>query len=203
MIMNIRQMLMGQLKAKIFDSGGVTLIELLLTLTISAIVLPVCYGTLITGYKVYEKISIEGQMRDDADYVSSMIMNALYEHPFDYIETCETHSTCLKIVDNKETAVTPYSNNGNGFYDIQKNSDKTSGINRFNIELTEQGDTYKWLIDQKVVETQSDFKNSQISFICSRTDDSDKCVQGLIHLKLILNNSKFNKTIELSSQFGF
>jgi prepilin-type N-terminal cleavage/methylation domain-containing protein len=200
--MNIRQVLMGQLKAKIFDNSGVTLIELLLTLTISAIVLPVCYGTLLTGYKVYEKISIEGQMRDDADYVSSMIMNSLYDHPFDYIESCNNNSsTCVQLVDNKETAVTSY--NKNGFYDIVNDADKTVGITSFNVELAKQGDKDRWLIDHKTLDTESDFTNSQISFICSTTDGSGKCVQGMIHLELTVNDSKFKKTIKLKSQFGF
>lgn len=59
---------------------GLTLIELLLAVVITAIVSVVIYSVFITGVNLYQKIQIEGQLRDDADYIATLIMNEMYEN---------------------------------------------------------------------------------------------------------------------------
>ncbi len=63
------------------SKGGFTLIELLATITVSSIILTVLYSIFATGITLYQKIQVEAQMRDDADYIATMILNEMYENP--------------------------------------------------------------------------------------------------------------------------
>ena len=63
------------------STGGFTLIELLATVTVSSIILAVLYSIFATGITLYQKIQVEAQMRDDADYIATMILNEMYENP--------------------------------------------------------------------------------------------------------------------------
>ena len=73
------------MKKILSSQRGVTLIEVLATLVIMAIVSGVIYSTFTTGLKLYQKIGIEGQLRDDADYVATMILNEMYDKPPHYV----------------------------------------------------------------------------------------------------------------------
>lgn len=57
---------------------GVTLFELLAVLAISGIVLSTVYGVFITGINLYKKIGIESQIKEEADYIVSNVLNELY-----------------------------------------------------------------------------------------------------------------------------
>jgi prepilin-type N-terminal cleavage/methylation domain-containing protein len=195
MIENTARLLMEKLKVKILDNKGITLIELLVTLTISAILLPVTYGALITGYKVYEKVSIDAQLREDADYVSAMVMKNLYSYPFDSIEECTPHQTsCIKFVNNTEKNVTPYS--GKSFYEVENenipNDEQT--LELINVDGKEQ-----WSFNGEILATPSDFSGSTISTSCV----SDPCQDAMIQLTYKVTHAQFNKTLQLESRFGF
>ncbi|MEM5592114.1 hypothetical protein AAHH67_10945 [Niallia circulans] len=86
---------------RIFDEKGITLYELLAAITILAIVLPVIYGVFQSGLSLYNKIQIEGQIRDDADYAVSMMMNSFNSIPFDYV-TIEGDSK-ISLYDTEKT----------------------------------------------------------------------------------------------------
>lgn len=73
------------MKTHLTSNRGVTLIEVLITLVIMTIVSAAIYGTFTTGLKLYQKIAIEGQLRDDADYAVTMILNEMYDNPPSYI----------------------------------------------------------------------------------------------------------------------
>ena len=49
--------------------------------------------SLHTGFKLYQKIGIEAQLRDDADYVATMILNEMYNNPPNYITDYKNHRT--------------------------------------------------------------------------------------------------------------
>ncbi len=76
---------------------GVTLVELLVVLAISTVILGIAYGVIITGYKTYEKISIEGAIRDEGDYVISQIIQLFYTDDINNIKTCDSTDTCIEI----------------------------------------------------------------------------------------------------------
>ncbi|MCR8850139.1 prepilin-type N-terminal cleavage/methylation domain-containing protein [Rossellomorea sp. SC111] len=195
MIENIARRSMEKLKVKIFDNKGITLIELLVTLTISAILLPVTYGALITGYKVYEKVSIDAQLREDADYVSSMVMKHLYSYPFDSIEECTPdHSGCIKFVNDTEKNVSSYS--GKSFYEV-KNEDVLHDEQK--LELVNIDGKEQWSFNGEILDTSSDFSGSTISTSCS----TNPCKDAMIQMTYKVSHPKFSKTLQLESRFGF
>ncbi|BCB05011.1 PilW family protein [Bacillus sp. KH172YL63] len=187
--------LMERLKAKTSDNRGITLIELLVTLTISSILLPVTYGAIITGYKVYEKVSIDTQLREDADYVSAMVMKNLYSYPFDSVEGCAPDSTsCITFVNNTEKKVTPYS--GKSFYEVEDGAIQQDAQT---LQLVQVGDKHQWSFNGVILETPSDFTGSTVSTSCT----ASPCKDAMITLHFDVSHPHFDKTLQLESNFGF
>ena len=176
---------------KIFDERGVTLYELLATLVISVIVLPVIYGVFSSGVNLYNKIQVEGQFRDDADYTATMIMNTFYSFPFDYVRKCGDN--CIELVDNTQTSITKDNNENQTFYRIDQDHKKAEASVK--LELDEIKKVF--LIDGKSIDTVSDFSNSSITLSC------DGCGEGMITLDFKLDDKRLKKPLELKSQFGF
>lgn len=88
------------------NQKGLTLIELLMAITISSIIIVTIYSVFLTGIKAYQKIGIEGFLRDEADYVLSMIVNEMNKSSVDFISYCETDSgirevNCIELIDSK------------------------------------------------------------------------------------------------------
>ncbi|RAK21373.1 prepilin-type N-terminal cleavage/methylation domain-containing protein [Anoxybacillus vitaminiphilus] len=188
-------------KFLLFDEKGLTLIEVLAALVISAITLSTIYGVFITGLKLYEQIAVEGQLRDDADYVVTMIMNELYSIPFDYIEYCPNapQGTCIRVEDSKYVGIEKY----NDMIDVNKEATKNSSeMKEIKIVETEDG-AYKIQIDETIIDTKADFKNSSITFDCSQTEDNGKCKQALINIHLRASHERTKKVLNLESHFGF
>ncbi|MGD6847033.1 prepilin-type N-terminal cleavage/methylation domain-containing protein [Rossellomorea aquimaris] len=195
MIENTVRQLMEKLKAKIFDNRGTTLIELLLTLSISAILLPVTYGAMITGYKIYEKVSIDAQLREDADYVSAMVMKKLYSYPFDTIEECVPASTtCVKFINSSALSVASYS--GKSFYQVE---DEEIVNDEQILQLVQIGEKKQWSFDGEIITTPSDFTGSVITSTCT----SKPCNEAIIQLSYKVSHPNFDKTLNLESSFGF
>jgi prepilin-type N-terminal cleavage/methylation domain-containing protein len=202
MIVNTIQNWTERLRARISDDSGVTLIELLVTLAISAILLPVVYGAFITGYKVYEKVSIDAQLREDADYVSAIVMNQLYSYPLDEVAECSTASpSCIKFINNTEIGITKApADDGEEkeFYDINDQNVLNDSI-VFNLENT--GDKQQWKLGSTIIETSSDFAGSTVSFSCA--DNLNPCSEAIIQIHFEVSHPNFNKTLHLESNFGF
>lgn len=201
------QVLKERLKVKIFDNRGVTLIELLLTLVITAILLPVIYGAFSTGYKVYEKINIESQMRDDADYVSSMIMNTLYSTPFDEVGVCQNgQDKCIQIRNTKQVEL--HKEGENNFYDVDDKEQERNDVKTIEIKLIEynkNGHVIQGIqIGDDVLQTDSDFADSAFTLHCKNSESNLNCQNGgTIELALQVKNERHNKTLDLNSEFGF
>jgi prepilin-type N-terminal cleavage/methylation domain-containing protein len=190
------------------NERGVTLIELLATITISSIALSVIYGVFITGLNLYNKIAIEGQLRDDADYVVSRIMNKLYSLPFDHIEYCPNspEGTCITLVNDKYIGIDPYNNDR--FLDINpekkyEDENKNPVSTESNIKLVEtETGFYQFKIDDEILSTQANFKGSTITFQCSK-EQNGNCVSAIIDIDLSVQHPRTNKTLRLSSKFGW
>ncbi|MEN8701183.1 hypothetical protein [Bacillus infantis] len=191
---------------KIFDNKGFTLYELLAVLATTAIVLPVIYGVFTSGIKLYNKIQVEGQLRDDADYTSTMIMNAFYSYPFDYVKSCG--DDCIELVNSTFTGVDKVENNSSGaaFYGVYRNK-KNSLETSVRIELTEKdtedGTVRVFEIDGKPLEVESDFKNSKLVYNCASKADEAACGKGMISLDYSLDNHRLEEALDLHSKFGF
>jgi prepilin-type N-terminal cleavage/methylation domain-containing protein len=188
------------------NERGITLIELLATITISSIALSVIYGVFITGLNLYNKIAIEGQLRDDADYVVSRVMNKLYSLPFDHIEYCPntTEGTCITLVNDKYVGIDQYNNlldiNPEKNY-VDEKGNKVSTATT--IELVETEDEfYQFKIDDEILNTQSNFKGSSIQFQCSK-EQNGNCVSAMINIDLTVQHPRTNKTLRLASKFGW
>ncbi|WLR50095.1 prepilin-type N-terminal cleavage/methylation domain-containing protein [Bacillus tianshenii] len=68
------------------NDRGLTLIELLATITISAFIIGGISTVLIMGVNTFNKTMVEGEIRDEADYLASMVMKEIYEFSPDYVE---------------------------------------------------------------------------------------------------------------------
>ncbi|MEM5012219.1 MULTISPECIES: type II secretion system protein J [Niallia] len=189
---------------KILDEKGLTLMEVLAVLAITAIVLPVIYGVFHTGINLFNKIQIEGQIRDDADYAVSMMMNSFNSTPFDYVQM---QGKSVQLVDSEQTAITENQKDNSTFYSYSKaKTDKTTTRSIEFVPTTVDGKTITSVsIDGKALESNGDFSNSEIKLQCSETDktNSDTCLHGVIYVDFVINNEKLNKPLTLKSQFGF
>ncbi|QPC47065.1 type IV pilus modification PilV family protein [Mangrovibacillus cuniculi] len=188
---------------KIFDNRGVTLIELLITLTIVAILFPVMYGVLISGMKVYENITIDAKLREEADYVSSMIVNTLYANPFDTVEPCKNKENCLSFLSTTSLSGTSYGDNSE-YTDITRKDANESG---FPIEVAEPTSSID--INGSPVSLQAKYSGSTIELTSCNgeaiTDPRtiDSCTEGVIQLRLVVQSKQNDHSVELVSQFGF
>ncbi|PLR72800.1 PilW family protein [Bacillus sp. UMB0728] len=191
---------------KIFDNKGFTLYELLAVLAITAIVLPVIYGVFTSGIKLYNKIQVEGQLRDDADYTSTMIMNAFYSYPFDYVKSCG--DDCIELVNSTFTGVDKVENNSSeatfyGVYRNKKNTSETSVRIELTEKATEDGTVRVFEIDGKPLEVESDFKDSKLVYNCASKAAEAACGKGMISLDYSLDNHRLEEALDLHSKFGF
>lgn len=206
---------------RLSSERGITLVELLVTLVIMSIVSGVIYSVFATGFKLYQKIGIEAQLRDDADYVATMVLNEMYNNPPNYIQKYETtNKKGIEMVrfapKNVEGYLVEDSTNieqdlliyyeNESFY-IEK------------IERDDAGGTFTTL-EKKEISTESseltsitdgtNEESSSISFACTVQEKNGKCEHGRISLKIVIgdNNerlSSFLKTdpLLLESSFGF
>ncbi|MFT8321653.1 MAG: hypothetical protein ABF649_12165 [Bacillus sp. (in: firmicutes)] len=190
---------------RIFDERGITLYELLATITILAIVMPVIYGVFQSGLSLYNKIQIEGQLRDDADYAVSMMMNAFNSLPFDYVQS--TSANRIDLYDSEQTVFEKTDKENSSFYTPKKEDYSNATVR--SIELVDQkmdGNTIKSVaINGKILEGNGDFNHSILNLTCSKTDEKDtnKCLHGIIHVTFIIDQKRLKKPLTLESQFGF
>ncbi|QVY60551.1 PilW family protein [Cytobacillus gottheilii] len=185
---------------KILDEKGATLYELLAVMVILMIVLPVIYGVFSSGYKLYNKVNAEGQLRDDADYTATMIMNAFYSTPFDYVRSCGDN--CIELVDSEHTTVALEEGEQQSFYSIDQSSvyeeEKVTVIQLTDKTMNNQTISV-FEIDGAALDVQSDFSNSTITGC-----EGGPCENGIIQLHFNLSHKRLAEgNLELDSQFGF
>ena len=185
---------------KIFDEKGITLIELLATLTVLMVVLPVIYGVFSSGLKLYNKIQIEGQLRDDADYAVTMVMNTFYSYPFDEVTGCGDN--CIELINNRATTVGK--EDKKSFYTVNKNKDLNEKSTSIKIHFPDKNKNGVIEINGKSLDVNSNFSHSMISLTCQNNSLScEGGKDGMIHIDLQLNNERLEKPFHLKSQFGF
>ncbi|PLR86255.1 PilW family protein [Bacillus sp. V33-4] len=192
---------------KISDERGFTLYELLAVLAISFIILPVIYGVFSSGIKLYNKIQVESQLRDDADYTATMVMNSFYSFPFDYVKDCGDN--CIELVDGTYTEIAKAGSRENVFYSVDQQAKYNDSLpapeNPIMIKLIEKAGRQIIVVNGSPIESAADFSKSSISFSCKEYIDSAKtaCEKGVISLDLILDHDRLSKPLNLQSEFGF
>lgn len=198
------------------NEKGLSLIEILLAVTITTFISGIIYSLFITGLSLYQKIEIEGQLREDADYIATMIMN--------------------ELTTNQPKYVTPLNEDGkNG---IRLNVEEEKTVDGYIIEDskgTEPVDVYfknnQFIIDNKGDLTTLDLSSSS-SFIdlnagtqmekktgitlgtdsddCTIDPTGTLCTHSTIHVTMIIENNIHDKgffvstePLVLESSFGF
>ncbi|MFB6467971.1 type II secretion system protein J [Cytobacillus sp. Hz8] len=210
-------------------SKGMTLIEVLATLVITAIVSGVVYSVFITGIKLYQKIGIESQLRDDADYIATMILNEMYNYPPNYItdyDNMETGAKGIELVRYKQKVVNGYLIEEPQDVDEVNYIDKDLLIyyleGKFFIEDIERKEDGSVITNSKTeistdsskTTTVGEDSSKEISSIsigqCSRKDSNGNCQHGRINLNLVIDdirqgqNQIFNiNPLILKSSFGY
>ncbi|WHY84888.1 prepilin-type N-terminal cleavage/methylation domain-containing protein [Neobacillus novalis] len=203
----------------ISSNRGMTLVEVLATLVIMSILSGIIYSVFVTGLKLYQKIGIEGHLRDDADYVATMILNEMYNSPPNYILPYENNDTGAKgiqmvrykpknvegfiVEDSTEIEDNTLIYQENQKFFIEKLNEKNQSIEKTEIQTVRVKNT-----------TVTDGVNSETSSIsigsCSLPDSSGKCRHGRISLNLVIEDSNQGpnsviktKPLILNSTFGF
>lgn len=203
---------------RLLNNRGMTLIEVLATITITAILSTVIYSTFTTGLKLYQKIGIEGQLRDDADYIATMILNQLYDHKPNFVENYsnpDTGAKGIRLVRFKDHTVNQYI--------VEESKEIASEIliyeldNKFYIETLKGEGPPKVEITSETAEntelTSAELPNkSSISLRnpCTTKDENGNCSHGIIELNLVLKNASISdnsllsiEPLILTSTFGF
>ncbi|KAA9023143.1 PilW family protein [Niallia endozanthoxylica] len=201
------------MKKILSSQRGITLVEVLATLVIMAIVSGGIYSVFTTGLKLYQKTGIEAQLRDDADYVATMILNEMYNRPPNYIAKYETaEAKGIEMVRYKQKTV--------NHYIVEETEEKEYRIfiyfenEKFYIEevdpISEDTIERMELSSDSSRFTTLNGESSSISFTPTSLDSNGNGVHGRIELKLIIgdnseNLSSFLKTkpLKLESSFGF
>ncbi|WNS81807.1 prepilin-type N-terminal cleavage/methylation domain-containing protein [Domibacillus sp. DTU_2020_1001157_1_SI_ALB_TIR_016] len=219
---------MGRLKARICDERGLTLMELLAVITVLAIVGSVLTSTLVTGQKIYMKQTAETQFREDADYVTTRIMNELYSIPFDEVMTCKnttavsgTDTSCIKMIDNTDTSFNAVQNANQAsatdyYYDpVRTNksiaNETTISIidEQVQIEQTEIENGQSAITRTEILKVPSSFQvnsDGSPSFelaACSAETETGTCQSGTIKLLFTLGSDRTTEKLQLESRFGF
>ena len=188
------------MREKLTSNHGMTLIEVLVTLSITAIISTVIYGTFITGLKLYQKIGIEGQLRDDADYAATMILNEMYDNPPTYAldyENTITHAKGIQLVryqdkdvdnyiikdsDYKKQDLFIYFENEKFYLETHKFDSITHNETIEKTELSSESSKYT---------TYDDGTKSEVKLLsCSQKDASGNCQHGTISLIIVIADSK-------------
>lgn len=98
-----------KIKESLSNEKGLSLMEILLAVTITTFISAVIYSLFITGLSLYQKIQIEGQLRDDADYIATMIMNELTTNQPKYVTPLnEDEKTGVRLNVEEEKTVDGY-----------------------------------------------------------------------------------------------
>lgn len=201
------------MKKILSSERGLTLIEILAALAITAIVSGVIYSTFTTGLKLYQKIGIEGRLRDDADYVATMILNEMYNSPPSYIKEYKRDGAeGIEMVRYKPKKVEHYL--------VEESLEKEHRIliyvenDKFYMEEVdpETGNSIKKTelsLDSSKLTTVNG-ESSSISYKETTLDSNGNCQHGRIELKLVITDNNENtssflkiKPLVLESSFGF
>lgn len=167
---------------------GITLIELVVAITLFAMIAGVISGLTMFGMRSYHKIMIENSLRDEADIVMSSIISELYTFAPDSVKSIS---------------------GGNGIT-LTGSSEGTASIHKIAIEggqlVIGEENAVRIPGDSRTT-VHSDLSRSKIRFTssaeqCSR---SASCDTGLININLVLVQSYEGReyTMELESKFGF
>ena len=208
-----------------YSNRGMTLIEVLATIVVSSIIIGSVYGVFITGIKAYKKIGVESELKNEADYIISMMLNEIYKLSPDEIANCGDNCITLtnnekmqsKEIKNEDDKIIGYSIKKREITDIKEtiikieNNDFKMGnpaspaaINSTQIDIMINEDFDHLGIDK------TEFEESSITFDCVNYEKGN-CKGAIIKVTLTLQKEEFNdpegsiyvKPITFKSSFSY
>lgn len=202
---------MNRFVKRIQNERGVSLVEMLGALTIFSVATLLIYSVFAIGLKTYTKITAEGQLRDEADYVVAMIMNELYSSDYDDVQYNEATKS-LEFYKRKDLAF----QNDALTYSYYKASDPAARLYIENGQvLFEKTDGDEKKISSFQDDTSAKLtENSSIGVICTQEgsityEESDAiqsldvCSSGVVQLQLIFQTTKNIQPFAMTSEIGF
>lgn len=203
------------------QNKGVTLVELLTGLAISSIILVIASSVLITGVQVYKKIGIEGQLRDEADYVITRIMDQLYSNSIDDLkigcdDPTKDPNRCIKLVDDTSIKIDAKIQNDTEVSIINKEGEIAG--KEIPIEIkddhnlyigTEQINSSKISLEGSEITANCNYKTSIVKKSDGTAIIDKKCDNAIIKINITVKSSDygssplFDPVLHLSSTFGF
>jgi prepilin-type N-terminal cleavage/methylation domain-containing protein len=183
---------------RIRGEQGLTLIELIASLTVLSLVVGLIYSVSMFGFRSYHKVQIENSLREEADILMSSIISELYvfgpesvSQPMNIDGSDNVSRIELKRVglDGLEVGREIMMENGNLLI-----RDMTTGPQAEPIDLNR---------GEIIVKSELIQPGSEIKLTCS--NDKSTCNTGLIEINLSLEQTFENKgyPLELNSRFGF
>lgn len=174
--------MMKEFARRFKSEEGLTLIELIASLTLFAMVAGLISGVTMFGFRSYHKITIENALREEADLIMSSIITELYTFGPEQVRNTVGGIELLKAGSPPRTIEV---------------TEKEIVINR-NATTPDSGSP---------IAVRSELGDSSIS--ATRTDGNacstnSVCDSGLIRINLVLAyEGKEEDKMELLSQFGF
>lgn len=192
----------NRLRDRARDERGLTLIELIASLTLLSVVMGIIYSSITFGMSAYNKIRIENSLRDEGDLIMSSIISKLYTYGPDQISQSKA-DTYRQRITLQLAGVEPemiqfnFSDDSakNALFFTTKSKDGTSTLKNDEVKLD----------SELVVNQDQNWRSgSYIRLVCS---DSSKnaCSSGLIEIQLKLRQvyANENHDLVLESKFGF
>lgn len=175
---------------------GLTLIEMIAAITLSAIIIGVISGVMMFGVRSYHKIRIENALRDEADLIMSSIITELYTFAPEQVRNMPNgNGVILTGAVNGTAAI-----HSIAIVQDKLVIDKGDGSNGADPDDSITDNRYS------LTAIDSDLSNSKISFQESSLCRSGvSCDSGLIDITLNLERNYADRvyTMELKSKFGF
>ncbi|MFB9325198.1 prepilin-type N-terminal cleavage/methylation domain-containing protein [Paenibacillus aurantiacus] len=191
----------NRLRERARDERGLTLIELIASLTLLSVVLGILYSSITFGMSAYNKIRIENSLRDEGDLIMSSIISKLYTYGPDNIAQAKTDAYRQTIKLN----LTGF-NSEEIRFDYSDDSAKNALIfKEINKDGVVTGSEEVTMDSELVVNADANWKEgSYIRLVCSDTSKT-ACSSGLIEIQLKLRQvyADENHDLVLESKFGF
>ncbi|SFE97352.1 prepilin-type N-terminal cleavage/methylation domain-containing protein [Paenibacillus catalpae] len=164
------------------EEKGLTLVELIATMTLLSIAAGVIFSVITYGMNTYNRIETENALRDDADLLMSSIITELYSYGPDIIAVDTNGIRLVRDNGTREELRIFFENNQ------LRIGDRTMDT-RSDVEV----------LDQAVPEPAA----SSIDLKC--TTSATECSSGLIEIRLVLeqNHNGRDQQLTLESKFGF
>lgn len=177
------------------QDAGFTLVELIASITIFTVLVGLVSVVTFSGFREYNRITVENALRDEGDLIMSAIMTELYTFAPEYIENSEEGIILRRgegaAREDREIAI--------------REGRLVVGEPKFTSTSNDEGEYISNTAPTSIIATLDD------SVIVAKTADerfcqnTAYCDSGLIYIKLVLqrHENDRNYSLELESKFGF